>query len=536
MYKVMMVDDDYPVLELLSDSISWEKIGCTLHGVHENGLSAYEHAQENMPDILITDIGMPKMSGIELVRKLKPLKPNLLVIILSCHSEFDYAKQALQLNVQDYMLKDAFVPADLQKKLLDMTTSLNEEKVSSVKINHLQLMADRNRMMLKRHFLRDYMHQPLLNPSKWLEEAANYGLNLREKSCLPIIGYLDHYTAAKQRYRQDDVMSFAISNVVDEILDVELSEAVFITCDVAISFLLIPFIPNLKINIFDQARRILSLIQVALKDHLKLSMTFIVGAISEKPNVLQTNLNLLLNSKDQRFYLQQGEIASFIPKFYNEDDLFAKYHQAMIEFRTRLMEQPEKMEETIKRWISVIRHHQYAPEVVKDWVLKLLLDIRLKIQALQHFRRTNTAEVLYKEMSAIDSLYELEGWLIRHLKAAAPIVETIKEQSTRSEVQSAYRYVARHIDQRITLDEIANHLHLNASYFSRLFKKETGETFIEYVTRIKMDRAKELLDQTTFSVGEICGMLGYDNHSYFIKTFKAAVGMTPAEYREWQQH
>jgi len=88
------------------------------------------------------------------------------------------------------------------------------------------------------------------------------------------------------------------------------------------------------------------------------------------------------------------------------------------------------------------------------------------------------------------------------------------------------------LNTRISLDELAEHLHLNASYFSRLFKKETSITFIEYVTRQKMERAKELLGEAKLTVGEICEQLGYDNQSYFIKTFKSLVGATPIEYRK----
>jgi two-component system response regulator YesN len=101
----------------------------------------------------------------------------------------------------------------------------------------------------------------------------------------------------------------------------------------------------------------------------------------------------------------------------------------------------------------------------------------------------------------------------------------------RSEMVAACQYVSLNLDKRITLEEVAELLHLNASYFSRLFKKETGETFIEYITRMKVERAKELLDQTGFSVGKICEMLGYDNQSYFIKIFKAHTGMTPIVYK-----
>ena len=109
--------------------------------------------------------------------------------------------------------------------------------------------------------------------------------------------------------------------------------------------------------------------------------------------------------------------------------------------------------------------------------------------------------------------------------------EEEQAKSQRKEVIEAYQFVADRMDQRIGLDDVADYLHLNASYFSRLFKKETGETFIEYVIRTKMQRAKELLDQTALSIVAICEQLGYDNPSYFNKLFKGCYGLTPTEYR-----
>ena len=106
MYKVMLVDDDYPVLEFLSEMINWAELGLILQSIHVNGLSALHEAEEDMPDILITDIGMPKLNGIELTKLLKEKNPSLIVTILSCHNEFKFAQQALKLKVQEYILKD----------------------------------------------------------------------------------------------------------------------------------------------------------------------------------------------------------------------------------------------------------------------------------------------------------------------------------------------------------------------------------------------------------------------------------------------
>jgi two-component system response regulator YesN len=111
------------------------------------------------------------------------------------------------------------------------------------------------------------------------------------------------------------------------------------------------------------------------------------------------------------------------------------------------------------------------------------------------------------------------------------VAEEVKELSKRTEVLDAIHYVTLHLNRRITLDEVAEHLFMNPSYFSRLFRKETGVTFIEYVNRMKVERAKELLDQTSLPVAKIGEALGYDNHSYFIKMFRSQAGVTPQEYR-----
>src|SRR5690606_26192604 len=128
--------------------------GLRLQSVHENGASALSHALKEMPDILITDIGMPEMNGIELTKKLKQRKPNLQVAILSCHSEFTFAQQALRLNVQEYILKDTLDLDDLRDVLLSIRESLEKEKeADAVKLN-LQRIVERNKELSREEFVR----------------------------------------------------------------------------------------------------------------------------------------------------------------------------------------------------------------------------------------------------------------------------------------------------------------------------------------------------------------------------------------------
>lgn len=532
MYKVIMVDDDYPVLELLSEAIDWARLGLSLEGVYENGVEALAAAERALPDILITDIGMPKMDGLELIERLKERKPNLRTAILSCHSEFQYAQRAMKLQVQDYIVKDTLDPQDLEQVLLRFVASLEEEHKLDLEQHQLKKLVDRSRVALKEQWIRNAVNQPLLQEDAWREELASFGLPMEGRAVLPVFGTIDDYRRVQQRFMSDETMRFAVNNVIEEIMMESAAEAVMFPFSVKEWVVLCAFRPNLAVNGYDEVRRLLASIQTALLRSLKISMSFVIGTKSESPAHLKQALSSLAAASGQRFYMERGQIASFSPFIPADGDLYAYYDGASERFREMVMKRDTlHLKQMIEDWKAFLETSRYSPEIVKDWTLKLLLDIRLKYQSLHYFRVSPSAESLHQDIAEIGSLAELKDWLLEHLLGAAAMAENSRMRTLRKEVIDACQYVSLNLDKRIGLEEIAEHLHLNASYFSRLFKKETGETFIEYVIRTKMERAKELLDQTAHSVAKICEMLGYDNQSYFIKLFKSYTGVTPIDYR-----
>ncbi|MBA4493316.1 helix-turn-helix domain-containing protein [Paenactinomyces guangxiensis] len=533
MYKVMLVDDDYPVLELLSEAINWSDLDMQLQGGYENGASAFEAALREMPDILITDIGMPKMDGLELIQRMKKRKPGLRAAILSCHSEFHYAQKALKLHVQDYLLKDTLNPADLHKLLLQFKESLDRERTVNLQRLQLETLVDRNKEIMKEKFIRATIQQPIVNLDQWKAEAESFGLLFDDGTAyLPVLGMIDSFRSVQQRFMADDIIRFAIDNVIGEVINGDHLKAVAVTYGMKETFFLKPFHHNLRVNPFEEATNLVRRVQNALRRSLKISMSFILGEFCRNPDELKRGLTDLLSSTGQRFYMEKGAIEKKRHVSFAEKDLFTWYEQASREFRVMLIEKnSDTVVPTVSRWMTFLHEKSFPPETVKDWVLKLLLDLKLKLQSLQYFRSTYTVDILHKEILEIDSLTELTDWLISYFQSGISVAEKILGQSKREEVLDACKYISLHLDRKISLEEVAGHLYLNPSYFSRLFKKETGETFIEYVTRMKMNRAKELLDQTSYSVGKICEMLGYDNQSYFIKMFKSHTGLTPVEYR-----
>jgi len=200
-YRAMLVDDDVPVLEFLTKLIPWERLGLTLCGAYENGRLAYEAAQKTPPDLLITDIGMPQMDGIELIRRLKEANPHMAVVILSCHDEFKYAQQAIQLNVDDYVLKESVQPDSFAETIVRAIGRLKERQQ-----NRLPYPADSSAngpsdmSVLKERFIRSTLYNPLIDREEWMREAKRFGVDLRSMRYVPAIMTIDRYSETKTRF------------------------------------------------------------------------------------------------------------------------------------------------------------------------------------------------------------------------------------------------------------------------------------------------------------------------------------------------
>ncbi|MDY7221489.1 helix-turn-helix domain-containing protein [Halalkalibacterium halodurans] len=533
MYKVMLVDDDYPVLELLSETIEWEKLGLTLQSTHENGASALDYAlQEEMPDILITDIGMPKMNGIELIKQMKEKNPLIQVSVLSCHSDYEFTRQALLLQIQDYLLKDTLNPEDLTSVLTGLKKNIERENEKTKQETKLHQIASQNQESRKREFIRKTINQPTGQEKEWYEEARSYGFDVEDNRYIPALCFMQNYRMAKQLDQPEDQLVCSIQRVVQDVLETYETKGIHFAFSLKEFFLLFPYRSSVKSDCYGIMMECVSAIQRAVHSDLQLSLGCVIGEHVHNQSSFKREIEHLVKNKNQRFYMKAGAIEKKQPDARVTEGLFNWYDEAAVAMRRLIIERNQpQVKQTVHEWIERFASERYSFEAVKEWVLKLLLDVKVKLKALQFFNANYSEEVLHEEVFAIDTLDELSAWLTDYFDSLLAAVVEITSQTRRKEVLEAFQYVSAHLEKKITLEEVANHLFLNPSYFSRLFKKEVGETFVEYVTKAKMNRAKELLEQTVEPVGKICERLGYDNQSYFIKVFKSYEGITPIEYR-----
>ncbi|MEK8127920.1 helix-turn-helix domain-containing protein [Paenibacillus filicis] len=534
MYKLMLVEDDYPVLQFLSRNIPWTELGIELIGMYENGLKALQAAESHAPDILITDIGIPKMNGLELIEAIKAYQPELLSIIISCHDKFEYAQKAISLSVCEYMLKESFDIDKVIQTLRKFKETLDHRSNASRQQKQDRQFSGKSALSIQRNrWMHTTLHNPIWNDARWKSEAAECGLDTQSPVLLPVLCMLNRADETQRRLKMSgDLLKFALANAMEELLE-EYDNAIYFEHDARKDFILFSFQTNPAINIYDHVSAIMTSIQRQLRKRMSLDMSFIIGKPTDFSAGLARHLKLLFHSDEQYFYMEPGAVEKLNPPVLSKDDIFRYYYEALDEMkRAAISGQAAQMEATVCRWVDFIRRERFPSVISKEWINKVVVELQMKVRSLCLIA-VDANEEFPVTMSNACSLQEMKDeWL----GLVGSMMTKMKKEShgiRRIEILNAQRYVIVNIDKIVTLEELSSVLHLNPSYLSRLFKKETGENFVEYITKVKVEHAKELLDQTQLSVDEIAEKIGYEKN-YFYKVFKKLTGMTPNHYRGYR--
>jgi len=533
MYTVMLVDDDYPVLEFLSQSIPWNKLGLKQHSACSNGMEALEKARVEPPDIIITDIGMPHMDGLDLIEELKQLNPRLSCMILSCMDDFAYAQRAMRLKVNDYVLKETMEEEQISQLLLKLKEELEEDDRRDSELEAWKSLTVTHAVALRQQLLQRMITSGQSKPMEWEQEAERLGIHFDGQSYLPVLFFLSRLGLSEDRVLQEQQLFKLFEEAAEEVLNA-FPGAVMLPNNMKELIVLLPFKRMLNVDMRGQSEPYLVRMQAKLANQSALPVTIMYGAAAAEASELGKSLGRLIGLKQDRFYLHEGGIymQSAVERAASNEDIYAAYHLATQQISNAFLEEDEELLElTIRQWMEYIRLVQHSPELVKELTLKIMYDNQARFLSMEHYQSKFSLEVLHRMLSEIDTLDELMEWMQKFFKDRLPLVSLIYQQSRRSEIMRAQQYVNKNIGKKISLEEVADMLHINSSYFSRLFKKETGHNFIQYVTLAKMERAKELLAKTNISVEDVAERLGYDNKSYFTKLFKKYTGDTPGRYR-----
>ncbi|CAM3603473.1 response regulator transcription factor [Marinicrinis lubricantis] len=516
MYKVLLVDDERMILEGISRMVDWASEGAELSGTARNGIEAMDWICEHTPDIVITDIRMPGMDGLQLVEKCKEHDESIECILLSGFNEFDYARQAMRFGVKHYLLKPCSEQA-IQKVLREVILDLKQRENRKDFLRHLQQELNKVLPHAKQQFLKELVTNKTYGVRDWENYRRLFGLSADQGEVRLMLFQLEGATQYEHM--------FALQNIAEDILG---KDILLLSTTIGQHVLILikdAYEPELLFHHIEQIRK-----TFAGFYHIETTI-----ALSEAGNITHARrmYRETLECLHHRFYLGEGGLIT-------KKDIGDPMQPASNETITFPFDE-DKIVLLIKagRWHDVEEELRHIFDVLSEWRLETTVAKSYLIQLYLSIIRQSGSESIQKDlhevarMEQMDTLQALRDFIV---SAAERITMSHYQQNKRrhsSIIQKVLDIIHSNLgNPRLSLHWVASEmLYMNEDYLGKLFKKETGEKFSGYVMKLRMEHAVELMKQQELKVFEIADRLGFEgNPQYFSKVFKKYTGCSPTEF------
>lgn len=528
LYKIFLVEDEIVTREGIRDTVDWLSAGFEFCGEAPDGEMALPLIQAARPDAIITDIKMPFMNGLELCRIVRETMPHIKTIILSGHDEFAYAREAIKLGVSEYLLKPISA-SDLQAVLKKTAQQIDRENAEREQVQGLQAqIADRLTLERERFLLRLVLGGV---PSiEALEKGMQLKLNMIARC------YLVMLIRAEICGDRPDQFDFVEYQKTEQII----AEVVNANSD-ALAFKkgLEETVVILKGDSFEHLEQDSYLLVEAVKNrieaHTQCRLTIRVSAPCERLGELPRMFFGLLES-ERSSALQAPLDAPSIPSAKPSELL--KLDLGAAERYLKLGSQAD-FDRFFDSYIAPIQDSVLTARMLLEYFFIDLLITSANFvndlggSAEKMFPELGRCEQITAQIQSLDQLRNQAGViLIRALDFRDQHIGS----PTADLIARARAYIDTHFDDpELSLTSVATQVNLSPSHFSVVFSRESGETFIGYFTRKRIEKAMELLRNTSLRTAEISERIGYDNPHYFSTVFRKFTGLTPTEFRSKSQ-
>lgn len=535
LYRIILVDDEEEVRKSIIKKIDWKSAGFQVVGDAENGQEALEKIEMLEPDVVLTDIRMPYMDGLTLSERIRQKYPSIKLVIFSGFDDFDYAKQAIKLNVIEYILKPVNVEemtAILKKikKTLDEEieqrrniTILRENYRKSLPIIREQFLNDLIRRRIPedeaKEKLTDYMI-PIIDAKKWVAAAVEveYGQICRE--------------GAPSFHQEKELIPISVCQMMKELLEKDW-RVVFFTDPMEMKLVLIAAIDQNRTqtgfitimgNVCKEVRRVLEIpVTVGIGrgctrlTDMPLSYQSAVEALGYKA-IVGTGNTIYINDVEP---MSPGKL---IWESQDEAELLAA-----VKFGPQ-----ERLIQAVENSLQRLNEAKVHASQIQIYMIRIINSmVRLMQQYDMDLSEVFGMEGGYQEGIGKVLKQEVFGeWLMKTALRLNQVLSRERESSTQQIIEEAARYIQENYpDPELSVEKICRHLHMSPAYFSTIFKKETGQAYTAYLTEIRLKKAVELLTMTKEKTYVIASKVGYQEQNYFSYVFKKRFGVSPTKFR-----
>ncbi|KRE44938.1 response regulator [Paenibacillus sp. Soil522] len=535
MTQLLIVDDEAHVVDRFSTTIDWKAVGVEQVFKAYSGLEALALLRQFSIDIVITDIKMPGMTGLQLIAEVRRLWPKTKCILLSGYSDFNYAKEAILYQTEDYLLKPV-KEEDLLTAVKRVLVKLELEWEEVISNQKLTYTFKENLPLLRANLLLE-----LLQGRRWETDVLHNKMKMLElsdhewQSCSLMVVRLDELFL---QYDLQDLSwkEYAISNMVEELFGGRY--AIWYAKD-ALDYLV--FAMTAKREAAEENdtvwfERMAAALQTAVGTYLKGRISVMVCHDGRFPNDLAT--------------LYSRSIGAFRKRIGSERELFMRLEDDLsekgIESLKSLYEPPALIHLLeAARWDDIVEKLRLIFDDMEDiqsgsqeHLLEIYFTIASAYSYIAHKNGRHLSELLgdeYEKMTEglpFRSVNQLREWSLRTLHRIREDMDQETKDSRTTLIREIQAFIEQNVQQDVSLQAVADHVHLHPVYVSKVYKLETGENLSDYVQLVRMNKAEYLLKHSVDKIYEIAASLGYQRPHSFNHAFKKKFGMTPQEYRD----
>ena len=543
MLKIFLAEDEVIVRETIKRMIPWEELGFELVGEAADGEMALPLLIRQKPDLLITDIKMPFMDGLTLAKLAKKELPELKIVILSGYDDFNYAKQAINIGVEDYLLKPITKNA-LIERLSEIRSRYEHEKTQKEYYEKFQSEMQAYEKNSSRDFF-EALVRGSMDMMEVYKKAEKLGVDIVAEAYNILIFTMnseEDFSGQKEGYSEWEAETL---EMLEEFFSGHPSAMLFRSNIFSYGVLL----KGQKESIKEITKECVGKIQGILnRKESKREWFLAVGQPVERLSQIKKSYHTASRAFSQRYLYgenilyydememmehRSGQADTNDNAYLKKVDVNALNPAILQKFLSNGIQ--EEIENFVKDYFYAIGQEPMESLVFRNYVI---LNVRFSVITFlkglgcdtEGMEPENTEEILVESGKNIENAI---AYAEKMISRAITIRDQNSGNKNRSILKTAVDFIDEHyMDEDISLNTAANVANVSSNHFSALFSQNMGQTFIEYLTSLRMNKAKELLRCTGMRSSEIAGEIGYKDAHYFSYLFKKTQGMTPSDYRK----
>lgn len=534
LYKILLVDDEEEVRLSIIKKIPWEELGFCVVGDAENGEDALEKIELLEPDLVLTDIKMPYMDGLTLAESIRKENSGVEIVMFSGFDEFEYAKQAIKLNVIEYILKPVNVE-ELTEILGKIKIKLDKKNAVKKDLEILRENYRKSLPIIKEQFLTDIVHGkltteeieegmisyelPIAKAKNWV--VSSVLIEIPRTTCQPDLRSL---------HNEKELIPISVQKILDEKMEKQYSYVTFRTSmGICIIF-------GLKTGkSMSRLVDILTDVCKECKKILEVSVTIGVGEFCDNVNKLRDSY---LESRDAVGYRSSvgSDIAICIQDVENIKKEYLQFDEqsesqliSVLKFGTM-----KEIGALVEKLINKIEESKVHLRQQQAYMISIINALMRFIQRYE----VEVSSILGKDrdyfsiIAQLTTLESMQNWLYQACVTISESINRERNNTAKNMIQDAKEYILKNYENPdLSVEMVCDYLHISQTYFSTVFKKETGQNYVNYLTDIRLNKAIELLNETEDKTYIIASKVGYQDPNYFSYVFKKKFGVSPSKYR-----